>query len=395
MNILFLSHLLPWPPRGGGAIKRFRLVERLAARHDLSLVALGSDDDAMAAEGLRSRVALRHFRLFPGRKPRTALTLLRSYARGVPLSVYRNLHAGCLDHVASIAHDFDALFLDSILMSPCVPRGYAGRIILHAHNAEHRIWEGLAAIEENPLVRIAVALEARRLRRFEAAAICRAHVVLAARDDIPRLRALAVPREVFLETMHLGDEGLLERPRPEFDETAEELLSVGTLGWEPNADGLLWFLKRVWPLLRRSRPGLSFTIAGEGCPPTLARVAEAAGGVRLAAFVEDLEPLYRRARVFLAPLRFGSGMKVKVIEAMYRGVPVATTPVGIESVSVTPGVHAAVAGDPDGLAREIEALLADRVRWESVRDASRERMRRCHTWEHAFAPLDRALAGPD
>ena len=113
----------------------------------------------------------------------------------------------------------------------------------------------------------------------------------------------------------------------------------------------------------------------------------------LTGFAEDLEPYYARCRVFVAPLRFGSGMKVKIVNAFYRGIPVVTTPTGAESLDVQHMQHAAIADNPETMAELCSLLLRDMGAWERLRNNSRHLAARRYTWQQVFDNLEKALQG--
>jgi glycosyltransferase involved in cell wall biosynthesis len=153
------------------------------------------------------------------------------------------------------------------------------------------------------------------------------------------------------------------------------VLFVGTLGYEPNADAMEWFVSRVWPGLLRGFPGgLRLVIAGAGCSARIARLA-ARPGVVAQGFVPDVAPLYARAALAIAPLRAGGGTRIKLIEAAAHGVPSVSTRVGAEGLCFAAGRDIVLADGAahfgaacrtmltDGpLARRIAANALNRVR---------------------------------
>lgn len=147
------------------------------------------------------------------------------------------------------------------------------------------------------------------------------------------------------------------------------LLFVAGFAHAPNADAAVWFVREVWPLLRERHPCLCLSLVGSN--PTEAVRALAGGGVEVTGFVSDetLAGYYRRSRVSVAPLRYGGGMKGKVVEAMRFGIPCVTTEAGAQGFF---GAEAflAVAESPKAFADAVSALLDDDAAWLAASRAS-------------------------
>lgn len=116
-------------------------------------------------------------------------------------------------------------------------------------------------------------------------------------------------------------------------EKREGLLFVGGFAHPPNADAVLWFLNEVFPKLYTEK-GMNFYIVGSHAPEEITARHDPAGGVHVLGFVSDeaLRELYNQCRLVVVPLRYGAGVKGKVIEALYYGAPVVTTPTGAEGI---------------------------------------------------------------
>lgn len=147
------------------------------------------------------------------------------------------------------------------------------------------------------------------------------------------------------------------------DRASLTVLCVSYLARFENDDAVHWLLRDIWPHLRAQVPDALLRIAGAGAKPALTELVAATPGVELLGYVEDLKPEYQRADVAIVPLRFGAGVKFKTVDALVRGVPVVTTPVGAEGIAEDGHPDAAlfahVGDQPDALAEALIAIASD------------------------------------
>ena len=169
-----------------------------------------------------------------------------------------------------------------------------------------------------------------------------------------------------------------------------EVVFVGNFWHAPNLDGVRWFAERVWPTVRAARPDAVFSIAGSRMGPEVRRLAEVEG-IETLGFIDDIGALYERAAVAVAPLRFGAGVKGKVVEALAAGLPVVATTIATEGLGLTDGVDLLVADDAEVFATRLIGLLDDPAAGARLGSSGRDAIaRRCGP-EPARAVL-RALA---
>jgi GT2 family glycosyltransferase/glycosyltransferase involved in cell wall biosynthesis/SAM-dependent methyltransferase len=145
-----------------------------------------------------------------------------------------------------------------------------------------------------------------------------------------------------------------------------DLLFIGSFAHPPNADGIGWFIRDVLPIIRQTRPDVRLRVVGRNAPVELMDLGDA---VEFLGWVPDVEPEYAATRVTVAPLRFGAGVKGKVVESLSYGVPVVTTPVGAEGTGLVDGSTARIAADAPAFARAVLDLLEDDAAWRSISDA--------------------------
>jgi GT2 family glycosyltransferase/2-polyprenyl-3-methyl-5-hydroxy-6-metoxy-1,4-benzoquinol methylase len=143
-----------------------------------------------------------------------------------------------------------------------------------------------------------------------------------------------------------------------------DLLFVGGFSHTPNVDAVLYLCHDIFPLVKTRLPQTKLYVVGN-CPP-LEIVALASDSIIVTGYVPHLTPYLESALVSVAPLRFGSGMKGKIGEAMAYGLPVVTTPVGAEGMQLTDGVDAMIANTPQAFAERVIRLIEEPTLWESI-----------------------------
>jgi glycosyltransferase involved in cell wall biosynthesis len=390
-KLLFITPELPYPPHSGGKVKSLMLLHALAERYDVTLACPLKGEDASYLEEFHSRSPCVYHLHAPLDVPRSARNLAASYLKNWPLNVQRTVHPRLSAQISELAGHFDVVMMDHYEVFPYLPHTYEGLVVYHAHNAYYQLWERYASLPGNLALRAAAWAEARRVRRYEASVAKRADLVFAAPNDADELVASGVEAGSIRHTYHLGDDSQLDLPELSLEKTKKKLMYVGYLGWEPNVQGLLWFVNAVWPILVRKHPDLVFEIAGKGADQRLRDAAAHHPGIRLRGFVEDLEQIYCDSRVSVAPLLFGSGMKVKVLDALSRGMPTVTTSVGAEGIKAEHGRHLMISDSPESMAADIFALLDDRILWNKLRVESRSLVRENYTWRGLFDSMHRDI----
>ena len=149
------------------------------------------------------------------------------------------------------------------------------------------------------------------------------------------------------------------RPASSFEST-HDLLFVGGFPHTPNVDAALFLATEVMPRIWKERPAARLLLVGYAPPPEV--VALAGERIVVTGQVADLAPWVARSRLLLAPLRYGAGVKGKVVEALRMGLPVVTTPIGAEGIGISPGVDALVHDSADALAQAALSLMRDPAR---------------------------------
>lgn len=148
----------------------------------------------------------------------------------------------------------------------------------------------------------------------------------------------------------------------------EGLLFIGNFNHRPNTDAVHYFVHKVFPLVRESLPGVKFYVVGSHMPDEIKWYGSNEEGVETLGYVPDVDPLFHKSRVFVAPLRYGSGMKGKIGQALAYGLPVVTTGVGAEGMGLGHGREAMIAGEQEEFARRVVEVYRNRQLWQQLSD---------------------------
>jgi glycosyltransferase involved in cell wall biosynthesis len=167
---------------------------------------------------------------------------------------------------------------------------------------------------------------------------------------------------------------------------------VGTMNWPPNADAVTWFARQAWPIVRARRPDAQLDVLG-ACPPRrVAALAQEGGAIRVVGYVEDLAARLGDAGVFVVPLRAGAGMRVKILDALARGLPIVSTRVGCEGLAVTHERDILIADTAREFAGAVVRVLDDPSLAERLGRNGRALAERVYDYRTACRPLDEIYA---
>jgi polysaccharide biosynthesis protein PslH len=253
--------------------------------------------------------------------------------------------------------EFDYIILDQVytaLYINDIRKLSKATVVLRAHNIEHEIWER-AAMSSTGLKRVYLGILARRIRRFELSLINRYDVLVPITSrDAGHFRNFGnkKPCHVLPTGMDLPEQLIdpLERPA--------SVAHLGALDWLPNQQGILWFIRMVWPIIRHEIPGIEFHLAGRNAPKRF-QEQTAAPGVIYHGEIENSIDFIRAHSIFIVPLFSGSGMRIKLLDYMASGRATVTTTIGAEGIPVTDGVETFISDKPEEFAKYIIALARE------------------------------------
>lgn len=254
------------------------------------------------------------------------------------------------------AEEFDVVHVESIFLTPYVPvirKHSKAPIVLRAHNVEHLIWQRIAKSERGLLKRKYIKHLALTLRAYECEHLNDYDGVMAITEtDCQTLQQMGCRRPAVAIPF-----GVIPEGAPQVEEEPNTLFHIGSMDWVPNQEGIRWFLEQVWPKVHERMPQITLYLAGRKMPEDLMRLNQP--GVRVVGEVPDAMYFISSKQINVVPLLSGSGIRVKIIEAMSAGKAVISTTIGAEGINYTDGEHLLIADTPEQFVEQIHRCVTD------------------------------------
>ena len=401
MKILFLSQLVPYPPDSGPKVRSYFTLRHLAQQNEVTLLAFSRPDDPPESiEHLSSFCHAVHTVPIIRSTARDGIEFGMSLLRKQSFIIQRDQTPEMKSKIEALLKNtrFDFIHADQLWMAQYAIEakepGRGARILLDEHNACYQIFQRLADEEQNPLKRMIYRREWPALKRYEAWA-CRQfdHLVTVTHQDKKTLETLVQAADNTSKPIHaqvipicVDTENLqMVEPAPE----ATDVLHMGTMFWMPNVEGVAWFIEKVWPLLKQRVPEASFSVVGKRPPDKLRQLAENDPSIKIHGYAPDPMPYLQKCAAFIVPLRSGSGMRVKIVEAWARGLPIVSTTVGAEGLEYTDGINILVADGEENFAEAVGRLLIDQELNQQLRSNGRRWVETKYDWRQVYQEWDR------
>jgi glycosyltransferase involved in cell wall biosynthesis len=341
VNILLISHRVPYPLKDGGAIALYNTLKGLSFEgHQVTLFGLAArkhDIDLRKAEKTIQDYCTVHF--YPINTDVTVIGALKNLFGQASYNVSRFYDSGfekiLTQHVAERTFDliqfettFTAQYARALQkIAPSTP------LILRQHNVEAEIWQRRCDSARNPLEKWYLHLLTKRLRQFEneSALWFDGMITLTETDkEYFKKAGTKVPTAAIAPGFVFPEPREIKIPKLHF-------FHIGSMKWEPNADAVSWFADKIWPSVNTRFAESTFHFAGLGLNREWKHSPDKqffnSGEVdSINAFVADKD-------ICVVPLRSGSGIRIKILECMAAGKLVMSTAIGAQGIALVPGTH--------------------------------------------------------
>lgn len=391
MHILILTAALPFPPDSGPQVKTFHVLQHLTQAHRVCLVSFAADVDHTAAEHLRALGAEVHTvplqctdrRMFGGRLWHTAAPT--TWADRQARQQMEHLLGDLVRRAATEGEPFDLVHADQIVMAPFA-LGLKLPRLLDLHQLPWIDLEGrldACSVLERGLTQYRIAALQRATARIAAGFDA---ITVVSDDDRRALQAL-LPQRHDISVIPIAVDPQRAVPIAR-DPEAQAILSLTALWRATNAEGVRWFARDVYPLVRRQAPACRLDICGAEPSPEIAALAGSDPTIRVTGHIDDPQPFIQAAGCLIVPLRSGGGMRVAILEALARGIPVVATSIGCADLDLQPGEHLLVADTPSDFADAVGLLLREPDLGRRLAEAGRRQVMERYAWPIVCPAID-------
>lgn len=430
MRILFLTQIIPYPPDAGPKVKTWHVLRYLKENgHDILLASFVRPEEEQYVEPLKEICAEIH--TVPIRRSRFAdlIYLARSYFTGRPFLIERDDIPAMRNLVRRLVEEgqIDCIHSDQLTMTQFAFKkeglrsrsqelndgnngyllsGMKGSRLYFVFDAHNAVWTIVERMYDSLpyYIRPLVKGEASKVKYYEGMVVQMFDHILAV-SDIDRGDLLEAG-EIFLADVKekssntIGYELARITVVPIAVDTKKlkpikrrpgstNILTLGTLHYPPNADGIRWFAREVFPVVKTIIPEATLTIVGKNPPQDLQQLAEDnPDAIQVTGYAPELDPYLEQSAMVVVPVRAGSGMRVRILDAFARAMPVVTTSIGLEGIEARVDHHVLVADSTEDFASRVIDLLKDQDLQNQLAINGRKLAEDTYDWKVALGKME-------
>lgn len=369
MKILQVSHRVPYPLNEGGTIGIYNYTRGFAeAGAEVTLVSLNgikhNIDIDEATDELKKYATVYIFDIDTNIKPLNAFFNLFTSKSYNVVRFYNPAFERFLT-VLLKSEKFDIIQIEGTFVAPyydVLRQNSNAPLILRQHNVEFQIWERLAFNETNPIKKWYLKLLAKRLRQYEQEIINKFDAVVpVTADDAQLFKNLGCTKPIFVSPAGIDTNYW----QPSDSENPFHVFHLGSLEWAPNREAVLWFIKDVWPSILAIDKRFILYIAGKNMPPFMQKMKTE--NVQMVGEVRDGADFAKDKAITIVPLLSGSGIRLKILEAMAASKLVISTTIGAQGIECENGKNILIADTSEEFADYFKKISENQSCYDDVR----------------------------
>lgn len=392
MRILVLSRNFPMPLNSGDKIRTYHILRELSKAHKLTLVSIVQENVELEYLGELNQICheIYPFKLKLSKKISAAKVMFSNYPWEV-IAFYKKEVKAKIRELLTSDH-FDIVWVNFLSMAVYLDHDLASRsiIILDQHNADQLIWRKYALESDNIAMRRFAGLNLKRIASFQRQLANLLNVVISVSEEDASFMRKQLPADIAVWTVPNGvDINYFQRSNAN-NEAGNIILFCGSMDTHMNVDAVLQFAKKVLPLVREKVPDSEFWVVGRNPIKQIRNLAKQSF-IKVTGTVEDVRAYYDKAKIFAAPLRFGGGTKLKILEAMAMKVPVVSSSVGTQGIDVTDGEQVVIRDNIEEFADAVIKLLRDEKERGKFINSGRRLVEDKYSWSGIVETLEPKL----
>ncbi len=373
MRILVIGNRIPWPLHDGGALASYQMLSDLSsAGHEVCFFSFNTKKHFVTKEDIHTHFSfcevIDHY-LDAGIR---ILPAFRNLFSGGSFFLERYYQVRVAAELTSLieTRDFDIIQIEGLYSYPLIKRHITWwgetlttdisqlkkrqiPLVYRAHNVEHEIWERLANNEPRGPKRWYLKIQSKRLKREEEELV----------QKVDGIIAISTHDEQYFKSgssnkVHLHLPSIKSVMKVDVHVQPDAIFHLGSMEWDANVQGVKWFLDKVWPWIKSECPQLQFHVAGKGIHQHQALFYQS--GVCNHGEVHNAQDFMKAHGISVIPLLAGSGIRMKLIEAMSLGIPCVATSIAVQGLPIEINNQVIVADQPKEFADAVIQLLKDR-----------------------------------
>ena len=345
MNILHLCNKVPFPGRDGSSIAMESLVNlELLAGHKVHVVALNTNKHGIA-KPVSSNASI-IFDYFDINLSPNAINFLKHSFDKRSYFASRFFNSDVSEFIRKASSEADLIVVDGIFMSVYKDCWGDKPFVIRTHNVEHQIWERTLVNSRFSLWKLFTNWQTKKLKKWEISMLKGSRVWAITNEDSVNLKNIGVENiDIYPCTFNPDSKWKFSGSK------SSKVYHLGALDWEPNILGMKWFIEKVLPIISQE---IEITIFSKEWPKKI-------NIPKQVIWCESLNDniIFDNYGIFIAPLLSGSGMRIKLLEAMSRGKAVVTSSIGGEGLKCVNGKHIVLADTADEFAKALSNLILD------------------------------------
>lgn len=394
MNIIVLSHRVPFPPNKGEKIRTFHQIQHLSELgHQIHLFAPYEDASELeyfnvlndtlcqtvTAEPLQNKAV----RLLTGLRKNQPMSVANFYNKALQQKFDEFLSSNSVDAIICSASSMAEYIFNSTVLNALDKKPL---LIMDFMDVDSDKWGQYQQSSVFPMS-LVYAREKKLLANYERQIVKQfdaSYLIAQAEVELFNQNVLKSDK------VHVMGNGLdtsdffppqIKQPNPE-----PVFLFTGVMDYKPNEDAVIWFVKNCWPTITSEHPNAKFIIAGMNPSADITQLADDKS-LEVTGFVEDILPYYHQADIFVAPFRLARGVQNKVLQAFACALPVISTPMGAEGILCQADRDILIASTPDEFIARVDQLFAQPELAKNMGQNALQLVQNHYSWQGQLQPL--------